>query len=138
MRVPMLLDTCAVIWFAEDQHLAPTAYEALDEAFETQTPVYVSPITAWEIGLLTVRGRIALPAAPQLWFRRVVEVPGMALADLSADLLIASSFLPGRPPNDPADRILAATARELGYMLVTRDRPLLHYSEQGYIRALAC
>ena len=37
-----------------------------------------------------------------------------------------------------ADRIMAATARELGYMLVTRDRPLLHYSEQGYIRALAC
>jgi PIN domain nuclease of toxin-antitoxin system len=138
MRAPMLLDTCAVIWFAEDQHLAPAAYEALDEAFETRTPVYVSPITAWEIGLLTARGSLRLPALPQLWFSRVLEVPGMVLADLSPDLLIASSFLPGRLPNDPADRILAATARELGYMLVTRDRPLLQYAEQGHIRALAC
>jgi PIN domain nuclease of toxin-antitoxin system len=54
------------------------------------------------------------------------------------ELLIASSFLPGIPPRDPADRILAATAREYGYVLVTRDRPLLDYSEQGHIQELAC
>ena len=54
------------------------------------------------------------------------------------DILIGSSFLPGKPPRDPADRILAVTAREYGYQLVTRDRPLLDYADQGHIRALAC
>jgi PIN domain nuclease of toxin-antitoxin system len=59
-------------------------------------------------------------------------------ADLSADGLLGSAFLPGMPPRDPADRILAATSREFGYRLVTRDRPLLEYGKQGHIQALAC
>jgi PIN domain nuclease of toxin-antitoxin system len=47
------------------------------------------------------------------------------LADMSPDLLIAASFLPGKPPRDPADRIIAATARDLGAALITRDRALI-------------
>jgi PIN domain nuclease of toxin-antitoxin system len=53
-------------------------------------------------------------------------------------VLIASSFLPGDMPADPADRIIAATAREYELRLVTRDRLLLAYAESGYCRALAC
>jgi PIN domain nuclease of toxin-antitoxin system len=138
MEVPLLLDTCAAIWFAEDQDMSNAAFEALDGAFDAGAAVHVSPITAWEVGLLAARGRIKLPATPQLWFRRLINLPGMKLADMSPDVLIASSFLPGTLPGDPADRILAATAREYGYMLITRDRPLLDYAEQGHIRALAC
>jgi PIN domain nuclease of toxin-antitoxin system len=66
------------------------------------------------------------------------EVPGVQLADLSPDLLIASSYLPGKPPKDPTDRILAATARELGATLVTRDRTLLDYGKQGHVAVLEC
>jgi PIN domain nuclease of toxin-antitoxin system len=57
---------------------------------------------------------------------------------MPADLLIASSFLPGKPPRDPVDRIIAATARELGATLVTRDRMLLDYGEQGHVKIIAC
>jgi PIN domain nuclease of toxin-antitoxin system len=57
---------------------------------------------------------------------------------MSPDLLIAASFLPGKPPRDPADRIIAATARDYGCTLVTRDRSLLDYGEQGHVRVLAC
>jgi PIN domain nuclease of toxin-antitoxin system len=53
-------------------------------------------------------------------------------------LLIASSFLPGKPPTDPTDRIIAATARELGATLITRDRALLAYGEQGHAAVLEC
>jgi PIN domain nuclease of toxin-antitoxin system len=78
------------------------------------------------------------PIPPQSWFERLQTTEGIALAELSPQILMASSFLPGVPPRDPADRILAATAREYGYTLVTRDRPLLAYAEQGHLRALAC
>jgi PIN domain nuclease of toxin-antitoxin system len=98
----------------------------------------VSPITAWEIGLLAARGRISLAISPEKWFRRFLEAPGVRLADMPPDVLIASSFLPGAPPNDPADRIIAATAREFDYRVVTRDRQLLAYAEAGYCRALVC
>ncbi len=135
---PLLLDTCAVIWVAEDEPISDAAAEALDRAHQADALVYVSPITAWEVGLLIARGRLALLIKPQLWFQRMLEVPNMQLADMSPDLLISSSFLPGAPPRDPADRIIAATAREYGYVLVTRDRLLLEYAEQGHIQALVC
>jgi PIN domain nuclease of toxin-antitoxin system len=138
VEVPLLLDTCAAIWFAEDEAMSDAAFEALDHAFDAGAAVYVSSITAWEVGLLAARGRSAFPIAPQLWFRRLINVKGIELAGMTPELLMASSFLPGILPRDPADRILAATAREYGYKLVTRDRPLLEYADQGYIQALAC
>jgi len=135
---PLLLDTCAVLWVAEDQPISKTAAAALNEAHAADQFVYVSPISAWEIGLLVARGRLTMIVKPQLWFERVLDVANMRLADMSPDLLISSSFLPGTPPRDPADRIVAATAREYGYTLVTRDRVLLDYAEQGHIQALSC
>jgi PIN domain nuclease of toxin-antitoxin system len=135
---PLLLDTCAVIWVAEDQPISETAALALDDAHAADQFVYVSPITAWELGLLVARGRLTTIIKPQLWFERLLDVPNVRLADMSPDLLISSSFLPGEPPRDPADRIIAATAREYGYTLMTRDRLLLTYAEQGHIQAVSC
>jgi PIN domain nuclease of toxin-antitoxin system len=135
---PLLLDTCAVIWVAEDQPISKRAALALDEAHAADQFVYVSPITAWELGLLVARGRLTTIIKPQLWFERLLDVPNVRLADMSPDLLISSSFLPGKPPRDPADRIIAATAREYGYTLMTRDRLLLDYAEQGHIQAVCC
>ncbi|HYY36678.1 MAG TPA: type II toxin-antitoxin system VapC family toxin, partial [Xanthobacteraceae bacterium] len=73
-----------------------------------------------------------------LWFQRLFDVLNFRLAEMPPELLIASSFLPGTPPRDPADRIMAATAREYGYVLITRDRPLLDYAGQGHIQAVIC
>lgn len=99
---------------------------------------YISPITAWEIGMLVARGRLQLLIRPERWFANLFDVPGVRLAEMLPDLLIASSYLPGKPPRDPTDRILAATARELGATLITRDRALLDYGEQGHIATVAC
>jgi PIN domain nuclease of toxin-antitoxin system len=134
----LLLDTHALIWIVDDQAISTEALRALNKAHAADQFVYVSPITAWEIGLLVARGRLTTIIKPQLWFERVLDLPYMRLADMSPDLLIASSFLPGDPPRDPADRIIVATAREYGYTLMTRDQALLTYAEQGHIQAVGC
>jgi len=135
---PILLDTCAAIWLAEDAPLAQSALDLLAAAADVDMSTYVSPITAWEIGMLVARSRLKLLITPQRWLQRLLEVPGVRLADMSPDLLIASSFLPGDPPRDPADRIIVATARDCGATLITRDHALLAYGEQGHIRVEAC
>jgi PIN domain nuclease of toxin-antitoxin system len=135
---PVLLDTCAAIWIAENEKLAPQAIEVLGDVHQAGLPTYVSPITAWEIGMLVSRGRLKLLITPRRWFGRLLEIPSVQLADMSTDLLIASSFLPGKPPRDPSDRIIAATARNYGCILLTRDRALLEYGEQGHVRVMAC
>src|SRR4051812_16020066 len=131
-----LLDTHAAVWGFENPPLARAAPEGMHAASPDRTPALVSPITAWEGGKLASQGRIDLSAAPQRWFRGLLATPGVQLADLTPDILIASSFLPGAPPRDPMDRILIATARELAATLVTRDRAILAYGEQGNVSAL--
>ena len=134
----LLLDTHAAIWITEDQPLASSAIDAIDAVYRTGSTIFVSAITAWEVGLLVSRNRLSLVAKPERWFQRLLAIPGVKLADLSPDILIASSFLPGEPPKDPADRIILATARDLGATLVTRDRLLLKYGEAGQVSTVAC
>jgi PIN domain nuclease of toxin-antitoxin system len=134
---PLLLDTNAAIWLSRDE-LTALASERLDEAARAGIATYVSPITAWEVGQLVSRNRLSLGTTPHRWFARIVAMPNVHLTELSPDILIAASFLPGRPPRDPADRILLATTRDLGATLVTRDRELLAYGADGHVSVVAC
>ena len=88
--------------------------------------------------MLVAKGRIALTNSPDIWFERFCERPEMALAEMLPSVLVASTILPGMPPADPVDRILAATAREFGYTLVTRDKHLLEYGTKGHIKVIGC
>lgn len=134
----LLLDTHAAIWITEDQPIAKQATDAIDAVYRAGGTVFVSAITAWEVGLLVSRNRLSLVAKPERWFQRLLAIPGVKLADLSPDTLIASSFLPGEPPRDPADRIILATARDLGATLITRDGLLLKYGGDGHVSTIAC
>jgi PIN domain nuclease of toxin-antitoxin system len=89
---PILLDTCAMIWIAEGETIADAAVEALNAAHAAGVATYVSPISAWELGLLVARGRLKLLITPQRWFARLFELPNMRLAEMAPDLLIASSY----------------------------------------------
>ncbi|MGH7010168.1 MAG: type II toxin-antitoxin system VapC family toxin, partial [Caulobacteraceae bacterium] len=97
----------------------------------------VSPISAWELGMLISRGRLTLSRSAPDWFGDLLDT-GVALAAMPPAVLIAASFLPGEPPRDPADRIIAATARTFGYSVMTRDRGLLSYGEAGHIESVRC
>jgi PIN domain nuclease of toxin-antitoxin system len=138
MNQPILLDTCAAIWLADGAPLAQAAMEALNHAAGVNLPLQLSPITAWEIGLLARKGRFKSSLSPQRWFERLESLPGIRLCELSSRVLLDSCFLPGALHGDPADRIIAATAREYGFTVMTRDRRLLDYAGQGYLSALAC
>ena len=134
----LLLDTCAAIWTVEGEPMSDSAMTGIGGAIDDSTPILVSPITAWERGLLTAKGRIASPMTPQRWFEVLLSQPGIQLAEMSIDILIDSSFLPANPQGDPADRIIIATARSFDLTIVTRDRAILDYAAHGHVHALAC
>jgi PIN domain nuclease of toxin-antitoxin system len=137
MSRPFLLDTCAALWVVAGE-ISQTLADALTEQRRLGAPTYISPITAWEIGLLARKGRFKSHHSPQRWFEILMGQPGAALAELTPALLMESSFLPGSLQGDPADRIIAATARESGYTVVTRDRALLDYGREGYLSVFPC
>jgi PIN domain nuclease of toxin-antitoxin system len=138
MNGPLLLDTCAAIYITDNEWLKQQAIEAIDEASDRGQAVYLSPISAWEIGLLVRKGRFKSSLAPKRWFDRLFSFREITFCAMPAELLLESSFLPGELHGDPADRIIAATAREYGYTVVTRDRALLEYAAAGHLRALEC
>ena len=133
---PVLLDTCTAIWLMDGDPLSTGCQAALIEARSSRKGIYISPFLAWELGTLIAEGRYQITVTPEAWFDNLLAVPGVKLASLTPRILLASTALPGSPPNDPADRILAATARTFGYTLITRDRLLLDYAKQGHIAAI--
>jgi PIN domain nuclease of toxin-antitoxin system len=135
---PLLLDTCAVIWLVNSEPAAQALSVLLGAEFAEGRPTFVSPISAWEIGLLVRLGRLRLPARPEVVFEQIQSAAGISVAAMTPNLLIASSGLPGDLHRDPADRIIIATAREYGFRVVTRDRKILDYAEMGHVMALEC
>lgn len=138
MAASILLDTCAAMFLVADEPMADPAREAIKASATSGALLYISPIAAWEVGMMAGKGRFRSSLTPERWFEALCTLPGVALCPLTAEVLMGSWFLPGVLNRDPADRILAATAREYGYTVMTRDRALLAYGEEGHIRALAC
>ena len=102
-----LLDTCAVIWIANGDPLHEPAESALREAYATGGGLAVSPMAAWEIAMLAAKGKIALSIAPEVWFDRVLALPGVALGELppcGADRIMRSSRCAARRSGGPHPR----------------------------------
>jgi PIN domain nuclease of toxin-antitoxin system len=135
----VLLDICAVIWIGNREAIASDALQVIRTAACTGG-ILVSAVTGWEIGLATTRPRNPLVLLPtvQLWFADLLARPGFQAVSLEPKVALSASYLPGSFHRDPADRLLIATARELGVPLVTRDRRILDYAEQGHVGAIAC
>jgi len=137
VSVQLLLDTNAAI-FAVEGMLRPAAASLLTKKFRDGETVLLSPITGWELGLLFSRGRLRAAIQPREYLRRLTSMSGVAVVRLSAEILLDSSFLPGAPPRDPADRIIVATAREHACTVMTRDAALLAYAREGHLSAVEC
>ena len=139
-RTSVLLDTCAVIFMANGDPISAAARSAIQRAAQGDG-VLVSPVSAWEIGLLarpTRKAPVQFLPDPKTWFALVLAHPGIREAPMTADIAIASSFLPPPVHGDPADRLLIATARSLNVPIITRDRLICGYAAAGHVVVVAC
>lgn len=133
---PLLLDTHVFVWLlAGNARLGLKARSAIQSAAEAGE-LFVSAITPWEIAVLVSKGRLLLDQDVADWIRAALGQPGIRLEPLSPEVAVASTRLPGNIHPDPADRIIAATARHLGARLVSADGLLLEYGKAGHVRTL--
>ena len=137
----LLLDTHAAIWLGEGQ-LDDETVEGIIFA-GLADGVFVSPVSAWEIGLLARpkaggRPSVQFRPDPAGWFAALMAKPIIKPAPLTATIAIAASFLPDPFHSDPADRLLVATAREMNVTLMTRDAGILAYGEAGNVKTQRC
>ena len=137
MTDTLLLDTHVWLWFmsGDSAKLSPVAISRISEAM-TGGRCFVSVMSIWELALLEAKGRLTLAGSLERWVAGSRVAPGVRITELTPEIAIESTRLPGSLHADPADRIIIATARTLGAVLVTRDRAISQYGAGGYIRVL--
>jgi len=65
--------------------------------------------------------------ASEEWFEDALSYSGIRLLELTPEIAIESTQLPGDLHRDPADQMIVATAKVYGCPLVTSDGRLLEY-----------
>lgn len=116
----LLLDTHAVLWFAyDDSRLSAAAGRAIEQALADQNPVFVSVITLVELVYLVEKQRI--PADALATLRGLERAGGLVFVPLAADIADHLLAIDREAVPDMPDRLIAATARQLGVPLVTCD-----------------
>lgn len=132
----LVLDTHAWIWLVQGNaaRLGPVSRASMSQAGSAGR-IRVPAISVWEVGMLVAKGRLQLAMPCAQWVRAALSATGIALAPLSPEVALESTCLPGDFHGDPADRMIAATARVADAVLVTVDAKLLAYADAGYLRA---
>jgi PIN domain nuclease of toxin-antitoxin system len=120
--VKLLLDTHVWIWSQSMQARIGTALAKIIR--EPATQLWLSPISVWELLVLTEKGRLLLDRDLSGWVRNSVSEASIQEAPLTHEIALESRTV-RLSHADPADRLLVATARVLDLTLATADRHLL-------------
>ncbi len=133
----LLLDTCAIVFGANGTITNAAAVKAIETAIDGGG-IRISPISAWELGMLMSRNRIASTSEPLDFFNQALTRTLAQICELTPEILVSSCYLPGVLHRDPMDRILIATARAHDLTIVTSDSAILAYGAAGHVKTLEC
>jgi PIN domain nuclease of toxin-antitoxin system len=122
----ILLDTHIWVWWVQgDVRLRVDHLRILAE--NEARGLGVSILSCWEVAKLVEVGRLAFSCPVLEWLEQALAYPGIRLLELTPQIAVASTQLPGVFHRDPADQIIVATARELDLPLLTVDQRILDY-----------
>jgi PIN domain nuclease of toxin-antitoxin system len=119
---PFLLDTHVWFWYLTgSERLPKPLVRAIDSA---PGEIWLSPISVWELGMLSGGGRVVLYGGLRSWAEEAQRRFPLRDAPVTREVAMASLEVE-LPHRDPADRLLAATALVHGLTLVTMDDRLV-------------
>lgn len=120
----LLLDTCTFLWIAAGaEELSPVARGLFIDRSNT---AYLSAVSAWEISLKNVLGKLPLPKRPAQFVaeqRKAHLIEPLPLEEAAALQLIGLPAL----HRDPFDRMLVCQAIAHGLTIVTPDERIRQY-----------
>ncbi|WP_045211883.1 type II toxin-antitoxin system VapC family toxin [Desulfonatronovibrio magnus] len=122
----IILDTHIWVWWVHGDERITSSQTEVIKANESDI-IGVSAISAWEIAKLVEYDRLTLPCHLQEWFSEALSYPGVRLIELTPEIAVESTKLPGGFHRDPADQIIVATARLQDSAIVTSDSKILQY-----------
>lgn len=132
----ILLDTHVLLWaISEPNKLSTTVKQYIDVAQQNKL-LLLSSISLWEIAMLEQKKRIDIRQPLKTFLESIINIQGLAIKDISIEVAVESNLLADSFHNDPADRLIVATAKYYNATLLTRDQKILAWAEQGAIETL--
>jgi PIN domain nuclease of toxin-antitoxin system len=120
----ILLDTHVLVWLMlEPARLSRRAASAIRRA-RASGGIAIAAMSLWEIAMMFSRGQITPRGSVEASVRRLVEEAGVEIRSITPEIAALAWQFPDDFSRDPADRLIAATARAEGTALVTRDERL--------------
>lgn len=121
MATLAVVDTHALIWYAGQrwQKLGRDARRVFAETETGNAAIFVPTLAMVELGEAVRRGQVKLPTDVVTFGRRLFSSGQFTSVDLTWDIVQRAEDLLVIP--ERGDRLIAATAMELGYPLITRD-----------------
>ena len=120
----IVLDTHVIIWDAlEPESLSPKAAGMIARANETDGIIFCE-ISLWEIAMLICKERIHIDTSYLAFISLLKASNKYLFYGISPEIAELSTGLPSEISNDPADRIIAATAITANAPLITADKNL--------------
>ena len=129
----IILDTHIWVWHVEGDAKLPDAYRYCIEKNEL-TGIGVSAISLWETAKAVELGRLSLTLPVAEWLRGALDYPGIRKIDLTPEIVVESTQLPGTFHKDPSDQLIVATARILNCPLLSRDHKILDYEHVKHVQ----
>ena len=118
----ILLDTHVVTWMViEPKHLSRLAASAIRRARRSEG-IALAAISLWELAMLFSQGRVKGQGTAEASVRTLIEQSGVEVRPITPEIAALAWQFPQDFPHDPADRLIAATARAEGMTLITRDQ----------------
>jgi PIN domain nuclease of toxin-antitoxin system len=128
----ILLDTHIWVWLADESDRLSKEHRQIIER-RRDCGLGVSFISCWEVAKLVEYDRLKLACPVDEWIKAALYLPGIRLLELTPQIAIASTQLPGQFHRDLADQIIVATARVYDLKLLTVDNRIVTYD---YVRTL--
>ena len=118
----LAFDTHTLVWWLTGhERLTSAQTAALRRAEARGDRIGVPAICFWEIAKLVERGRLEFEVPADQVFDEIEEHPTIRVLELSPRIALESTRLGPGFHSDPADQLIAATARVHGLKLVTSD-----------------
>ena len=132
----LLLDThVAYNVFVDPKNLSAKILDRIEDA-QFEGLLFMSSISLWEIAMLIDKNRIKIKLPIRDFLGSMVNIDGLSIIDITANIAAESVSFGNSFHGDPADRIIVATAQVLGATLITRDERILNWSKQGHIKCI--